>query len=89
MLKYENVAEVGDVIMALDFKPSPEMPTSYLTGRVIAKGDMGVCNGYKVKVINSETGCNDFDAKRIGTEMVVPFEMMMLEFEGRVTPLLN
>ena len=84
-LKFENTAEVGDVIMAYDFPPNnPEMDDQYITGVVVEKGDVGSCHGYKVRVINSESGCDEFDVKRIGTEMVVPFEMMILEHDQRV-----
>jgi len=87
MLKFENVAEVGEVIKALDFRPMADRPDNYIVGRVIAKGDMGMCEGYKVVVLNSETGCEEYDVKRIATEMIVPFEMSMLEHDTRVTKL--
>jgi len=90
MLKFENVANVGDVIKALDFQPMEGRKDSYLTGRVIEKGEMffdnGVymCNGYKVYVTDSRSGSDRFDINRVGTEMIVPFEMSMVDFDGRV-----
>ena len=99
MLKFENTAEVGDVIKAFDFRPMPEYakedyPDSYLTGLVTAKGPIYqefegrkvyVCEGYTVKVLFSETRDEEFDKMRQGTEMFVPFEMSITDFDGRVT----
>mgnify|MGYP000263809389 FL=1 len=90
MLRFENVANVGDMIKALDFRPMDGRPDSYLVGRVIEKGEMfydnGVpmCHGYKVYVTDSRSGSDRFDINRVGIEMIVPFEMSITEFDGRV-----
>jgi len=90
MLRFENVANVGDMIKALDFRPMEGRPDSYLVGRVIEKGEMfydnGVpmCHGYKVYVTDSRSGSDRFDINRVGIEMIVPFEMSITEFDGRV-----
>lgn len=94
MLKFENTAEVGDVIKAFDFKPMSDREDSFLTGVVTAKGPIYqdfegrkvyVCEGYTVNVLYSETTNEEYDKKRIGTEMFVPFEMDFMEYDGRVT----
>ena len=94
MLKFENVANVGDVIKALDFQPMEGRDDSYLIGEVIEKGPMyaevargrkvHVCDGYKVLVKDSRSGSESHDINRIGTEMIVPFEMSIIEFDNRV-----
>ena len=90
MLKFENVANVGDVIKAFDFQPMEGRNDSYLVGRVIEKGEMfydnGVpmCHGYKVYVTDSRSGSDRFDINRVGIEMIVPFEMSITEFDNRV-----
>ena len=93
MLKFENVANVGDVIKAFDFQPMEGRDDSYLIGSVLEKGPMYVemngrqvhiCNGYRVFVKDSCTASSGFDADRIGTEMIVPFEMGITEFDNRV-----
>ena len=38
MLKFEETAEIGDLIKAFDFQPFPGRLVSYLVGHVIAKG---------------------------------------------------
>lgn len=93
MLKFENAANVGDVIKAFDFQPMPGRDDSYLVGRVIEKGPMYVemhgrqvhmCDGYKVFVKDSNSGSDKYDMDRIGTEMIVPFEMSITDFDNRV-----
>jgi hypothetical protein len=94
MLKFESIANVGDKIKAFDFQPMPGRPDNYLVGRVIEKGQMFVehegrnvylCDGYKVYVTDSSSGSDKFDMKRIGTEMIVPFEMSMMDFDDRIS----
>ena len=93
MLKFENVANVGDVIKAFDFQPMEGRDDSYLIGRVIEKGRMYadidgrqvyLCEGYKVFVKDSRSGSESYDIDRMGTEMMVPFEISMCEFDNRV-----
>lgn len=95
MLKFENTANVGDVIKAFDFEPMSDRPDSYLIGRVVEKGPIYVpleeggtpryiCDGYTVFVKESQTGSFEHDVKRTGITMYVPFEMAMSDFDGRV-----
>lgn len=97
MLKFESIANVGDKIKAFDFQPMEGRDDNYLVGRVIAKGpiygkpfpemerEVYLCDGYTVYVIDSSTGSDEFDMKRIGTEMIVPFEMDFMDFDDRVS----
>jgi len=88
MLKYENVAQVGDTIKALDFRPMSDRPDQYLIGRVIEKGPMYyeleagrrlyMCDGYKVLV-----SFDSYDGDRVMEEIVVPFETTF-DYDGRV-----
>ena len=81
MLKYENLAEVGDVIRGYDFRGSK---LAYLEGKVIAKGEIRDENGryhfdgYTIKV---ETDGAEFG--REGEEAYIPFETGM-DYDGRV-----
>ena len=91
MLKFENVAKVGDLIKAFDFMPMEGRPNSFIIGEVIDKGaikhpEFGVTmfHGYTVRVIMSDSGSENFDAKREGIEMYVPYEMDITEFDNRV-----
>lgn len=80
MLKYENVANIGDTIKAFDFEPMPGREDAYLIGKVIAKGttEYGY-DAYTVEVVKSPGY-----EKRVGITMYVPFESFM-DYEGRVT----
>ena len=95
MLKFENTANVGDTIRAYDFRPMSDRPDSYLVGEVVSKGPIFakphndhkvyLCDGYTVRVTESVTGVEMFDAERVGDEMYVPFEMSgFSEFDNRV-----
>jgi len=79
MLKYENVAEVGDTIKALDFEPWVGREDVYLIGKVTDKGmnELGYA-AYTVKVLESP----GFES-RVGTTMYVPYQSNF-DFEGRV-----
>lgn len=89
MLKFENTAEIGDLIRAYDFEPMPEhaRPDHYVTGWVQEKGPIFVeidgveryiCDGYTIL-------CQyDTNGTREGIKVHVPFEMGFTDFDGRV-----
>lgn len=88
MLKFETLANVGDVIKAFDFKPFPGRPDCYMTGRVIAKGpvkhpELGVVmfHGYTIEIIDAD---EDSREDRIGDTGYVPFEVTMMEYDERI-----
>ena len=89
MLKFENTAEVGDLIRAYDFEPMPDRPDQYVTGRVIAKGSIFapigidgeeryICEGYTIVTQYDTNGTRE------GFNVYVPFEMGFTDFDGRV-----
>jgi hypothetical protein len=97
MLKFENTANVGDTIKAYDFQPMDDRPDMYIEGVVVSKGDCLVeympgvkvsqFQGYTINVTKSVSGIKentDFDQSRVGSEMYVPFQMSMLEYDNRV-----
>lgn len=88
MLKFENTAEVGDLIRAYDFEPMPDRPDAYVTGWVETKGpifveieegrEVYVCDGYTIR-------CQyDTNGSREGIKVHVPFETSMCDFDGRI-----
>ena len=97
MLKYENTAEIGDLIKAYDFEPVEGRPDAYLVGRVLRKGPVYVeiepgrkayvCDGYTVYVTDSVSGSDKLDMDRIGREMYVPYETAIWDYDGRVEEL--
>ena len=95
MMKFEALANVGDVIKAYDFKPMEGRPDCFMTGIVTAKGpiyvdrDFGdgvirnvyMCDGYTVKIIGADADSIDF---RKGDTGYIPFEVDFMEYDGRI-----
>jgi len=85
MLKFENAAEVGDMIRAYDFEPIPGRPEFYVTGRVVEKGPIYheagryICDGY---TIICHYDCDD--DRRHGKKVHVPFELSLTDFDNRI-----
>ena len=88
MLKFENVATVGDIIRAYDFKPCAGRDDAFIEGVVIdANNNESGFSSYKVEVTvdkfkKYETKANP--RNRVGAIMYVPFETSFMEFDFRV-----
>lgn len=91
MLKFENTANIGDIIKAYDFKPMTDRPDCFLAGRVVAKGKMFqefegrkiyIGDGYTVEVLGGDEESREH---RKGQTMYVPFEIDFMEFDERVS----
>ena len=87
MLKFENTANVGDVIKAFDFKPMSDRPDMFMTGRVIEKGmikhpvhGFDMYMGYTVKIV----GQGEENRYTIGETAYIPFEADFMEYNERV-----
>jgi len=89
MLKFEAVANIGDVIKAWDFEPvdtefKDRYPDRFLIGKVVEKGMLKFENGsdafkaFTVEIIKSSL--NQYE---VGQKISVPFETSM-DWDGRV-----
>jgi hypothetical protein len=81
MLKYENLANIGDVIRAYDFMGNKE---AFIEGTIIAKGAVHTPSGqymYEAYTIKIEKDGADWN--REGDEGYIPFETSM-DYDGRV-----
>lgn len=83
MLKFENLAQVGDRIRSYDFIGNKE---AFIEGVVVAKGQIthptlgyNMYEGYTIKIETDGAGFG-----REGDEGYVPFETSMLEYDERV-----
>lgn len=93
MMKFENVAKVGDVIRSYDFKPCQGRDDAYVEGVVesVNNTELGF-KAYKITVTadkfigNVETIKND---NRVGSIMFVPYEIDFMEFDFRVVNMSN
>ena len=91
MLKFENTANIGDIIKAFDFKPMEGREDSFLAGRVVRKGSLYkeyegrklyLCEGYEVEVLG---GDSESAPIRKGTTALVPFEVDFMEYDERIS----
>jgi hypothetical protein len=92
MLKFENVAQVGDLIKAFDFEPCPGRPDRFVVGVVVAKGAVTIpfsYDAYTIKCVydswDMTVGKKQNKFSRVGQEVVVPFECSLLEYDTRIT----
>ena len=84
MMTFENLAVIGDVIRAYDFKPMVGRGDCYLEGKVVAKGlTRAGFDGFTIEVTKTV-----FDDKvketAVGEIGYVPFEVSFMEYDGRV-----
>lgn len=91
MLKFAELANIGDVIKAFDFKPMEGRPDYFLTGVVTNKGAMYkdfdgnkvyIGEGYTVDVIGGDAESVEMGRKNI--EMYVPFKVDFMEYDNRI-----
>ena len=93
MMKYENTAEIGDVIKAFDFQPMPGRGNCYITGKVLEKGniEMGYA-AYKIEVTGQMWDGKPTD-RAVGEIFYVPFETSMEDrfedYNNRVTKVMG
>ena len=85
-LKYENTAEVGDIIVAQDFQPMPDRGDSFVLGKVIGKDTVGGIKCYIIICALDVFGgkMQPYKDSRFGQQMYIPFETGM-DWEGRIT----
>jgi hypothetical protein len=88
MLKFENVARVGDIIRAYDFKPCAGRDDAFIEGVVTSANnyEQGF-KAFKVRVtadkfLKYETKASKNN--RVGLEMFVPMETSFMEFDSRI-----
>ena len=89
MMKFENIAKVGDVIRAYDFKPCRGREDAYIEGVVekVNNTEMGF-KAYKVTVtadkFNGEVETVEFEGNRVGKIFFVPYEVSFMEYDSRI-----
>ena len=87
MYKFENTAQIGDIIKAFDFQPMPDRDDYYLIGKVVDKGmikhpvhGFDMYYGYTVEII----GQNEDNGYTKGETAYVPYEIDFMEYDERV-----
>lgn len=82
-MKFEKIAEVGNVIRAYDFKPMNGRPDCFVEGIVEAVRDTSqYFNAYRIKVTKDQFG--DEPGNRVGKIVFVPHEVSFMEYDARI-----
>ena len=83
MLKFEALAQVGDVIRSYDFRGDD----AHIEGTVVAKGwikhptyGTDMYKGYTILIEKDTMG----EGSRVGDEGYVPFETDFMEYDTRI-----
>ena len=83
MLKFEALAQVGDVIRSYDFRGDD----AHIEGTVVAKGwikhptyGTDMYKGYTIRIEKDTLG----SGSRVGDEGYVPFETDFMEYDTRI-----
>ena len=88
MLKFENVAKVGDVIRAYDFKPCQGRDDAFVEGVVesVNNTEMGY-TAYKITVTADKFRSFETEPtkqNRVGKIVFVPYQVDFMEYDYRV-----
>lgn len=89
-MKFEGIAKVGDTIRAYDFEPIPLRKEYFVDGVVIDANNTK--NGYAAyKIVCTRDSMYDTNSahSRVGTVIYVPFEMALLDYNGRVSVIVD
>ena len=89
MLKFENVAKVGQFIKAMDFRSYEDRDDMFVIGKVIEKGQIFVDCAFSGRKIPMYEGYTiecvyDTEGDRVRREINVPFEVGMADWDDRV-----
>ena len=82
MLKYANIAKVGQTIRAYDFKPMIGREDCFVEG-VVTKIDNKGFDCFVITV-TKDSWSDAEDKGRVGQEVLVPFQVSFMEYDGRV-----
>lgn len=88
MLKFSNIAKVGDIIRAYDFKPCQGRDDAFIEGIVIDADNMeGGFKAFKIEVTADKFKKYETTPKktnRVGALMYVPHETSFMEYDYRI-----
>ena len=87
MLKFANVAKVGQTIRAYDFKPMTGREDCFVEGVVLETNSAG--QGYdcfKIRV-TKDSWSDASDKGRVGKEVFVPHQVSFMEYDARIVNL--
>jgi len=86
MLKFANIAKIGDFIRAYDFKPMVGREDCFVEGVVVRVDNKGY-DCFVIQVTKDVFGgevCPKGKNSRVGHEVMVPFQVSFMEYDARV-----
>jgi hypothetical protein len=82
VLKYANIAKVGQTIRAYDFKPMLGREDCFVEGIVKSIDNKGF-DCYVIEVTR-DSWTEGEEKGRVGQEVFVPFQVSFMEYDGRI-----
>jgi len=88
MLKFENIAKVGQTIRAYDFKPMEGRSDCFVEGKVLAIDNSQGYKAFKIRVSKDVFDNKEFIesgyGSRVTKEVFVPLQVSFMEYDARI-----
>jgi len=88
MLKFQNIAKVGQTIRAYDFKPMVGRSDCFVEGKVLAIDDSQGYKAFRIRVTKDVFDNKEFTesgyGSRVTKEVFVPFQVSFMEYDARI-----
>ena len=93
MLRFENIAKVGQTIRAYDFKPMAGRSDCFVEGKVLAIDNSQGYKAFKIRVSKDVFDNKEFIesgyGSRVTKEVFVPLQVSFMEYDARIINLSN
>jgi len=88
MLKFQNIAKVGQTIRAYDFKPMVGRSDCFVEGKVLAIDDSQGYKAFRIRVTKDVFDNKEFTesgyGSRVTKEVFVPMQVSFMEYDARI-----
>lgn len=88
MLKFQNIAKVGQTIRAYDFKPMVGRTDCFVEGKVLAVDNSQGYKAFRIRVTKDVFDGKEFTesgyGSRVTKEVFVPMEVSFMEYDARI-----
>jgi len=88
MLKFQNIAKIGQTIRAYDFKPMVGRSDCFVEGKVLAIDNSQGYKAFKIRVSKDVFDNKEFTesgyGSRVTKEVFVPMQVSFMEYDARI-----
>ena len=88
MLKFQNIAKIGQTIRAYDFKPMIGRSDCFVEGKVLAIDNSQGYKAFKIRVSKDVFDNKEFTesgyGSRVTKEVFVPMQVSFMEYDARI-----